>query len=143
MNNMNLVQTFANNAGPITYFQNFEDAQLVKLELGDDPSFLTPEGSMWGDGSGPREPKGCDYYKPYVNPITQTSCGGGTIISRLSGDGGCVTEPGVEPSPEMHNYYEYCNDDGAAWRCLKSCGTITEPLIDWMDYSSMRESELM
>ena len=26
MNNMNLVQTFANNGGPITYFQNFEDA---------------------------------------------------------------------------------------------------------------------
>jgi class 3 adenylate cyclase len=148
MNNENLVNTFANNAGPITYFQNFEDAQLVKLELSDDPSFRTPEGSLWGPNEagqmgGPRDQKNCDYYKPYVNPITKTSCGGGSIISRLSGDGGCVQEPGVEPSPEMHNYYEYCNADDAAWRCLKSCGTITEPLIDWMDYSSMRESELL
>ena len=133
MNNENLVQTFAQNKGPITYFQNFENAQLVYMKLSDDPEFMTPEGQTYTDGS-VRDPKPCAHYK------ASTDCGGGSIISRIAGSAGCIPNAG---SAAADNYNEYCNSDDASWRCLESCGTVTAPLVDWMDYSSMRESELL
>ena len=118
MNNMNLVQTFANNGGPITYFQNFEDAQLAFLDLGDDPSFTTPAGSTWEDGS-ERVGGVCADYAP---PATQV-CGGSGIVSRISE----VCYPDVGDTDlktaltEKTSMYKYCNEDDAAWRCVKSC----------------------
>lgn len=142
MSNEKLVQTFANNAGPITYFQNFENAQLVFLKLGDDPTFKSPAG-VFSDGSPRDAGKTCSFYK------TSNTCGGGTIVSRLSGSSmnsatadNCITTPN-DATTGATTFNEFCNEDGASWRCLESCGTLTAPLVDWMDYSSMRESELM
>ena len=140
MNNKNLVQTFANNKGPITYFQTFEDAQLVFLDLGDDPDFVTPEDATYDDpaatprGDTPEKRKGCSDYK------SEAKCGGGSIVSRITGNGKCIADA---TATSVTNYNQFCNSDDASWRCLKSCGTVTEPLVDWMDYSSMRESELL
>lgn len=146
MNNKNLVRTFAINAGPITYFQSFEDAQLVFLKLNDDPSFTSPEGATWLDGT-PR-PAGelCASYDPrrtntdYSVDTTQPFCGGGSVVSRIA-NGACPANDGA--AAPGGNLYQFCNSDDAAWRCLVSCQTVTAPLVDWMDYSAMRESELL
>ena len=140
MNNMNLVQTFANNGGPITYFQNFEDAQLAFLDLGDDPSFTTPAGSTWEDGS-ERVGGVCADYAP---PDTQV-CGGSGIVSRISE----VCYPDVGDTDlktaltEKTSMYKYCNEDDAAWRCVKSCRTVPGELVNWIDETAMRSNEML
>jgi len=142
MNNKNLVQTFADNAGPITYFQTFEDAQLVYMKLNDDPSFTSPEDQTWGTSGTPR-PGGlpCSAYDPrrdlaFALDETADFRGGGSIVSRIDAAGDGDSVPGDV-------LYKFCNSDDAAWRCLVSCQTVTAPLVDWMDYSAMRESELL
>ena len=140
MNNKNLIQTFVNNGGPITYFQNFEDAQLAYLDLGDDPSFTTPADSTWEDGT---ERSGvCADYAPPAEKV----CGGGGIVSRIGEvcypDGADTTDLKTALTGKT-SMYKYCNEDDAAWRCVKSCRTVPGELVNWVDETAMRANEML
>jgi class 3 adenylate cyclase len=127
VDNDHLLKAFAHNDGPITYFQNFEDAQLVHLELLDDPDFTAPTSA--GSRAGAR----CNTYR------APTTCGmnmeGGRILSTIAG--WCDGNLNV-----ANNNFQYCKEDGAAVACPVACGTIRQNLVDWTDKEMMREDEL-
>jgi len=122
-----LLASFARNDGPISYFQNFEDSQLVKLELLDNPAFTGPATRV-GD-------KKCASYAP----ATTANCGihgTGTMIMAFVSDW-CPPQP-----VSANSNFQYCLEDGADIECPVSCKTFTQPLVDWTDKSTMRKEEL-
>lgn len=132
VSNKQLLDSLAHNDGPITYFQNFEDAQLVRLELLDDPNWETLAGTR-NDGTTRAAGQKCGTYAP------ATTCGmameGGRMIAG-------VAEWCPANSPSGGNF-QYCKEDGAANACPVSCGTIRQMLVDWRDKQMMRENELL
>jgi class 3 adenylate cyclase len=126
MPNDKLLQAFAVNDGPITFFQNFEDAQLAQLQLLDDPTWT----SSTTNGN-----HNCASYAPV------DECGmlesGSTVVSQVAD--WC---PNQASGASAASQYANCELHGADIKCPESCRVITQNLVDWVDTNRMRESEL-
>jgi class 3 adenylate cyclase len=128
MPNDKLLEAFGQNDGPITYFQNFEDAQLAHLELLDDTN--------WKDETG----KGCSDYQPL------DECGmtlsGATVVAKVSDWCSQNIEQDGTSSSFASCGETLSSGDKASIHCPVACRVMTQNLTNWIDTSRMRDSEL-
>jgi len=144
MDMRDLTELFGKSRGALAYFQTYEEAQLVKLEIRDDIKFTVPNEDP------PRGKLGnCNAYKPIISSgLTarmETWNNAGTLLDDLS-------HPFLtfknKNNIEFTNYRKCPHDRNsgglqASYACLVSCTTLPDPIVDWENDKVMRAKEVL
>eukprot|EP01052_Picozoa_sp_SAG31_P013581 SAG31_NODE_819_length_11811_cov_3.315488_11_plen_838_part_00 len=130
-----LVASFAQSAGPIHAYQNFEGMELAYFSLRDSPNFRAPSHRTVQGG--------CHTYSP--------ARGRGILANREPEDyiiTSIYSVPSLSNIAPISNYF-FCDEDNATWVCPVSCvGTPSDrikaefTLIDWVNRDTMRKNEI-
>jgi len=152
MHKKDLVQTFSRRTGPLTYFQNFEEAQLCELQLQDASNtrdFTSTTGTERADAAWPGDAnlaitgsykKGCANYRAKFSSgvtagfSTWTNAGAAGTARGNPVEKPDVAETIAKNGPDLTNFRSCATDKDeqgtpATWICIQACGTIGEKIL--------------